>query len=152
MKKFSLILIILTTFVLFGCSKRVALTVNEFKEKIEKENYTYVEVTDQFKEYDYVKGAYLGVSHDVNYQIEFYTFGDEKGAKEFYKLNKEIFESSADNNHLYTNVDSKNYSKYTLTTEDKYKSITRIDNTVVYSDCDKTYKKDVEKLIKKLGY
>ena len=134
MKKFSLLLVILTTLILFGCSKRVALSANEFKE------------------YEYIKGAYLGVSHDVNYQVEFYTFDDEKGAKEFYKLNKEIFESSADNNHLYTNVDSKNYSKYTLTTDDKYKSITRIDNTVMYSDSLKTYKKDVEKLIKKLGY
>ena len=151
MKKFGLLLVVLTSLLLFGCSKKTAITSDEFKTKIQ-EDYTFVDVTEQFKKFDYISGAYLAVSHDTNYQIEFYTFKDNKGAEDFYKLSKDVFKASTDKSGLSTNVDSKNYSKYTLTTENRYKSITMIDSTVMYSDSDKTYKNTVEKLIKKLGY
>ena len=152
MKKFGIFLIAFLSLLLFGCSNRKAITYNEFKKISEKEEYTVVEVTEQFKEYEYIKGAYLAVSSDANYQVELYLFDDAKGAKAFYDLNKEIFESQGSGNNLSTNVDSKKYNKYTLTTDSKYNTITRIDNTVLYSTSDKKYKDNIVKIVKKLGY
>ena len=115
-------------------------------------NYTVIDVKDQFGEYDYIKGAYLAVSSDANYQIEFYTFENGENAKAFYDINKPTLESVGAGNDVYTNVDKDNYNKYTITTEEKYNSITRIANTIVYSSNSKQYKDKVEKIIKKLGY
>ena len=152
MKKFGLLLIVLTTLLLFGCSKKSVLTYREFKETVEKEKYTVVDVKDQFKEYDYINGAYLAVGPDTNHQIEFYTFDDEEGSKAFYKVNKETLKSFADNEDIEKNIDKKNYSSYELTTSDKYIYIKRLDNTIVYSVNDKDYKDEIKKIIKKLGY
>lgn len=153
MKKFGLTLVILTTFILLsGCSKKTAITYNEFKEKSEKEKYTVVDVKDQFGQYDYVKGAYLAVSSDATYQIEFYTFENSENAKAFYDLNKPRLESEGVGSNIYTNADSKNYNKYTLTTDEKYNSITRIDNTIIYSSNNVKYKDKITNIIKKLGY
>ena len=114
MKKFNILLISLVALLLFGCSNKKAITYNEFKKISEKEEYTVVEVTEQFKEYDYIKGAYLAVSHNTNYQVELYLFEDDKGAESFYNLNKEIFESEATGDNIYTNVNMKSYDKYTF--------------------------------------
>ncbi len=151
MKKFLSLILVVVSLMLFGCSKK-EITYQEFKEKVEKEKYTVVEVTEQFKDYDYIKGAYVAMSSDTNYQIEFYTFEDNKNADAFYKLNKEILESEGSGNDLTTNIDSEKYSKYTLTTKDKYNFISRINNTVLYSKSKKEYKNSISKIIKKLGY
>ena len=152
MKKFSIFLIAFLSLLLFGCSKREAISYGDFKSMAEKNEYTVVEVTEQFKEYDYIKGAYLAVSSDTNYQVEFYLFEDDKGAKSFYDLNKEIFESQGSGSNVSTTKDSKNFNKYTLITDKMYNTITRIDNTVVYSTSNKNYKDNVIKLVNKLGY
>ena len=45
-----------------------------------------------------------------------------------------------------------NFSTYTLTTNDKYKLLSRIDNTVLYIDVVKDAKSEVKELVKHLGY
>ena len=149
-KVLSLILIMLSLF-LFGCSKK-EITKEEFKKIMEKEEFSVVEVTDQFKEYEYIKGAYVAVYKDATYQIEYYTFENNENADSFYKLNQEIFESQGSGGNISTSVKSKTYSKYSITTDEKYNYIARINNTVLYSTVDKKYKDKVNKLIKKLGY
>lgn len=49
-------------------------------------------------------------------------------------------------------INGKNFQKYTLSTESKYKVISRIDNTVIYLNVDDNYKEEVKNVLKELGY
>ncbi len=46
----------------------------------------------------------------------------------------------------------KNYSTYSLTTNGKYKYLSRIDNTLIYIDASDDYKDAIKDIIKELGY
>ena len=49
-------------------------------------------------------------------------------------------------------VSMNNYATYSLTTNGKYKYLSRIDNTLVYIDVDESYKDIVKDIMKEIGY
>lgn len=69
-----------------------------------------------------------------------------------YNTNKTTFESQNSNVSASTTVGINNYSTYSLTTNKKYKYLSRIDNTLVYVDVDKSYKDIVQDIMKEIGY
>lgn len=129
-----------------------ALTVSEFKEIMEDKDFEIIDVKDQFENIDYIEKAYIALEEDYDYQIEFYRLEEEDYAIEFYKNNKEIFEDSKGSSSAETSVSMGNNSKYTLTTNDEYKVVSRIENTVIYANVDDKYKDEVKDLLKELGY
>lgn len=149
---FILIISIFSIISITGCQNKNAITTDTFKTKIEDLGYVLQDVKSQFSEYDYIKEAYIAADSNYNYQIEFYILEDEENAKNFYENNKTIFENSKTRNSAYTSVDVKNYAKYTLATNNEYKVVSRIDNTVIFTDSDSKYKDDINKILKKLGY
>ena len=70
----------------------------------------------------------------------------------FFNLNKDVFEKIKGNTAAETSVNLKNYSVYTLSTDSKYRVLSRIDNTVVYINVDKQYKDEVKGILEELGY
>ena len=46
----------------------------------------------------------------------------------------------------------KNYSKYTLQSDNKYMVVSRIEDTVVYVKVDSKYKDQIKDLLKEIGY
>ena len=46
----------------------------------------------------------------------------------------------------------KKYDKFVVETNNKYKVLTRVENTVLYINIDSKYKENVNKVIKNLGY
>lgn len=151
MKKFRKVVLVLLVLLITGCGKKESITSDSFKEIMKDNDFYILDSKEQFSEYDYIKEALIAASSS-DYQVEFYVLQDDKNALAFYKYNKEIFEASKEEFSVYSNVDFDTNNKYTLVTEDKYKVISRIKNTVIYADVDKQYKKDVNKIIKKLGY
>lgn len=77
---------------------------------------------------------------------------DADNAVSFFNTNKNIFENSKSNDAIETSVSMGNNSKYTLTTNSRYKVVSRIDNTVIYLDVADQYKNDVQSILKSLGY
>ena len=78
---------------------------------------------------------------------------DDSYATNFYNNNKSILESSKGNNSAETYVELKNSSKYTLLSNGKYMTVSRINNTVIYfDDVDANYKDTVKTLLDELGY
>lgn len=151
MKKIRNIILVLLIVLMFGCGKKDSITSDNFKEIMKDNDFYILDSKEQFSEYDYIKEALIAAYSD-DYQIEFYVLEDDRNALAFYKYNKEIFEASKEDFSVYSNVDFDTNNKYTLVTEDSYKVISRIKNTVLYADVDKEYKNDVNKVIKKLGY
>ena len=143
-----LMLLVFTT----ACGKKTAITSSDFKEKMESKGYTVEDATSQFSDYDYVKQVYIALNSDSEYQIEFYELSDNDNASSFFNNNRSTFEQSKSSSSSETSSSVGNTSKYTLTTNDKFKLLSRIDNTVIYLDVSEEYKSEVKDIIKELGY
>jgi len=129
------------------------ISAGDFKDIMEDKDFEIVDAMDQFEEYDeYIKKAYIALEEDYDYQIEFYKLNEEDDAISFYKTNKEKFEASKSSSSVETRVSMGNNSKYTLKTNDEYKVVSRIEDTVIYVDVDEKYEDEVKEILKEMGY
>ena len=132
--------------------EKTPITANQFVTKMEEKSYITENAVDQFIQYDYVIQAYIAADEDYGYQIEFYELSDESTAMGFYDNNVTRFESRKSNSSAETNINLKNFSKYTLLYGGNYMVVSRIENTVVYLNVDTAYKDEVNKILEELGY
>lgn len=147
------LIFIVTIFSLTGCSiSKNKVTGDAFKNQMTAANFTVVDCKSQFERYDYVSEVYLARHKEYGYQVEFYVLKDKEYAKSFYSNNKNLFESSKTKTYTEAKSSGKNYDKFVLETNNKYKVLTRVENTVLYINIDSKYKEKVNKVIKNLGY
>lgn len=152
---FVIIGMVITFIVIFGAvnKERKSITAEEFLSKMQEKGYIVADVASQFEQYEYVKKAYVAAPNDYKYKIEFYELEDNDGAVMFYNINKAIFESKKGNIvNIETTNNFKNGAKYVLKSNEKYNTITRINNTAMYVSIDEENEKEVKELIKELGY
>ena len=128
------------------------ITAEQFKEEMEKRDFTIATATTQFAETDYVKQVYIAIPSDYSYQIEFYEFTEEKYAISFYNNNKDIFKRTAGSVKADNEMNVKNYGRYAISTNGKYSSVIRAGNTAVYISINDMYKDKVKEMIKRIGY
>ena len=148
-----LLTLVISLAVLTGCNnKKSAITSTKFTDVMINDGYNVVDVKNQFNEYDQIKEAYVALSENEDYQIEFYVLENDDEAISFYENNKQIFEESKVGVSTYKNFDLNNTNKYILTTDGKYKLLSRIDNTMIYLNVDEKYKENVVNVLKKIGY
>lgn len=163
MKKVGLLIIIIIIVVAVGVMGLVSLftklneekpsiTAEKFEEIMAQKGYVTYDATSQFLGNDFVKNVYLAIADDYSYQIEFFELEDASYATGAYNEDRAVFESRKVTGYIETNVEMKNYSKYTLSSNGKYMVASRIDNTVIYVDVDDTYKDTVKALLDELGY
>lgn len=136
-------------FVVFN-KKKTAITAEEFKSIMEEKEYTVVETTSQFAEYDFVKKSYIAT--DGKYKFEFYELATEEDAIEFFNNNKTIFENEEGEASAIESNNGKNYEKISLIKNGKYKCISRIKNTALYINIDTEYEGHLKENLKKLDY
>lgn len=146
------VLCFVVLFTLTGCGNKTSITSDDFKNKMESNGYTVQDATSQMASYDYIKKVYIAISNDSTYQIEFYELSDSDYATSFFNNNKSIFEDSKSSVSTETSVNLGNHNKYSLTANDKFKVVSRIDNTVIYLDVDENYKSSVKDILDDLGY
>ena len=139
-------------FTITGCGNKKALTASDFKSKMETNGYIVQDATSQMSEYDYIQQVYIAINSDYTYQIEFYELSDNDYAARFFNNNKSIFEDSKSSGAVETSVNIGNHAKYSLTTDGKFKVVSKIDNTVIYLNVDEDYKSSVKDVLKDLGY
>lgn len=153
MQKIKTFLILILVLLLSACSNnKTPKGIDEFKDIMKDNDYYIINSKEQFSEYDYILDSYIAIDSTKNFQIEFYKLSDIENAKAFFEFNKDIFDAERANTSLYTDVSLNNYDKYTLITDNSYKVLSRIDNTVIYIDVDKKYKKNINNILKKIGY
>lgn len=153
MKKIKTLILLILCVLLSACSSnKTAISIDEFKEKMRDDSYYVVNSKEQFSEYDYIIDSYIAINSNKTFQIEFYKLSDIDNSVAFYNYNKDIFDASKTSNSAYTDVNLNNISKYTLTTEDSYKVLSRIDDTVIYVNTNKEYKDEIKSILKKIGY
>lgn len=156
MKKIKSLIMLFTClimlFTITGCGNKKAINSEEFINKVESMGYKTMDATDQMSQYDYIEKVTLAINEDETYQIEFYELSDSNYATSFFNNNKQIFEETKDTTSAYTSVNIGNHAKYTLSTDGKYKVVSRIDNTVIYLNVNNEYASDVKEVLESLGY
>ena len=129
--------------------EKVSISASTFNTTMENKGYIMTDTTSQFAQYEnYMKESY--VAQKTGYQIEFYELSSVEHAISMYNTNKTKFESQKSNASASATASMNNYSTYSLTTNGKYKYLSRIDNTLVYVDVDESYKDIVKDIMKEI--
>ena len=135
---------------LTACSKKTAISVEEFNDTLESKGYTIEDATGQLAP-DSITAISLALSD--NYQIEFYEFVDDRTATAVFQENKIIFERAADSGasaEITKNL--MNYNYYSASTSSTFYMLAKIDNTMLYVEADVAYKDEIVEIVKELGY
>lgn len=144
----------LVVFTLTGClfGPRTAATAEKFKSVANNNNLTIIDAYDQMEQYGTINSATIAKSSE-GWQVEFYVLKTESDAIDMYNTNKKLFENlKGSSNNKEKTIDIKNYTMYNLITGGRYMYLARIDNTLLYAKVDEQYAKDVQKIVKELGY
>ena len=154
MKKRSILLAILFVGVLFlfaGCGKKTVATDADFRKVFQESGYVIYDATEQFAATGVVESASIA-QDTTGHQVEFYVLKSESDAISMFNTNKSTFESYKGNSSSESSANMSNYSTYTLTSSGYYMHLCRVDNTLIYVRVKDDFKKDVQAVIKKLGY
>lgn len=148
-KVFTLSFCFMIIILLVGCSKK-KISTEKFRKTLEKDNFV---VTDIVKS---EKNGVLNFSQandkDNKYQIEFYQFDNNENAKlAFHNLRLDLY-SIAVKGSTSGSIERKNYLKFVLTNDDKYYSLSLIDNTLIFAYTSLDNKSELKNIVKKLGY
>lgn len=148
------VIVIIGTVLFLSLSKdKDAITPETFKNTMEQKGYNVVNVKNsQFSAVKEINQAYVAQDKERKYQIEFYETIDDASANVFFNNNKNIIESSKGNVSSGKTVNMRNYAKYTLNSNGKYATLSKIDNTVIYLVVDDIYEDTVKELLKEIGY
>ena len=131
--------------------EKTPISANTFNTTMESKGYIMTDTTSQFAQYgNYMSKSYA--AQKTGYQIEFYELSSEENAISMYNTNKTKFESQKSNASASATASMNNYATHSLTTNGKYKYLSRIDNTLVYIDVDESYKDVVKDIMKEIGY
>ena len=133
--------------------EKTPISAERFTSSMTQKGYVVQSSKQQFAAYDYIKKSYIAAPQDLSYKIEFYELTDEEYANAFYENNKSIFENSKGGVVTSSlNLNGKNWSKYALSADGKYKVVSRVGNTAIYLNVDNNYKDIVNKLLDEFGY
>ncbi len=135
---------------LTACSKKTAISVEEFNDILESKGCTIEDATGQLAP-ESITAISLALSDD--YQIEFYEFVDNETATAVFLENKTIFEGhtgSGASAEITKNI--MNYSYYSVSTSSTFYMLAQIDNTMLFVEADVAYKDEIVEIVKELGY
>jgi hypothetical protein len=133
--------------------EKTPISAERFTSSMTQKGYVVQSSKQQFAAYDYIKKSYIAAPQDLSYKIEFYELTDEEYANAFYENNKSIFENSKGGVVTSSlNLNGKNWSKYALSADGKYKVVSRVGNTAIYLNVDNNYKDIVNRLLDEFGY
>lgn len=150
-KKLLLVLLLIGTLFITGCTTKEKLEPNNFKKIMEKKEFAVVDQTGEvLSEIGNVELSYIATTPDQRYSIEYYSFDGEVSAQGFYA--KKQAELGSTGSQVYTELNTGNYSKYTMIYNDKFTAISRVSNTAVYVTADKIYEEEIKQLLLDIGY
>ena len=153
--KYTLVLLILLAgFSFTACQNQKAIQVEAFKTTMEKNGFKVTEITATagtgvIKAYKAEKSDSSG---KALYNIRFYVYNSADTAKTTFTQAKDSFAQYEDSDSVIKNVDQKNLQRYTLLGQGYYTLITRIGDTLLFTDSPDTYKEEIIDIAKDFGY
>lgn len=153
MKQFLKFFLIVMLIGLAGCSlmeEKAKLTLDNFKEKMESNEFVVIDVSTQLADQKQIEGAYI--AQKDGYQIEFFDLDSSENSIGMFNYNKSLFDKEKDASSMSSSINGKNFSTYTLKTNSMFKYISRIDDTMIYLNIPEEYEEDVKLILEGLGY
>ena len=154
--KFGVVLLImLGAFIgLTACQNQKAISGEEFQSVMEERGYTVTDITDSSgtEANAAFMAEMLDSSGNSSYNIRFYVFDTEDEAIDIFGQAKDSFSIYEDDEATIKNTESGSLQRYTLLGQGYYTLITRIGNTLLFTDSLDTYKEDIIATAKALGY
>lgn len=156
LKKKMIYLSVVCLIILFsitGCTKKNALTVDEFNKIARNQDFSVTENKefDADTYIDVIEGSKAKFSN--KWEANFFVLSGDQDAKIMFEKDKNIIKvHERGGKTVRISNDFPNYSTYKLTTNENYYYVCRVDNTVLYINAPKQYKDDIENFIEKLGY
>ena len=152
MKKVLLFFVgVLMLFTLTGCSK-TSLTTENVKSIASNRGLGVVDVKSQFEGSTQIIEANVIQDGTLAWQVEFYVLDNVDNAISMFNTNVVKFEQYETGANAKVTVSGKNYDTYSLTTTDRYRYLSRVDNTLLYADVDINQKDNVKAFVEELGY
>lgn len=153
MKKFvkniSLFFLLICMITLTGCGKKESIDTKEFKSTMEKEGFTIYDSATAGASYG-VKNAFLASSTTIDYQFELYEFETTEQAKSAFETHlKNVKDTYGES---FKSSSASNYSIASLTSDEKYIAMLRIEDKCIYAVGPKDDETKIKKLMEKFGF
>lgn len=152
MKKLSqhIFIIVLLLFSLTACQSKEPVTADVFQTTLEAQQYTVVDITDQYAGFEHILRALATEADGVH--IEFFEINSKDNATAMFNNNQATVEAYKGSSSSSSSTSTSNYQRYSLTTSDTYYIIERVDTTMVYAYSDKAQKEALDGIFTELGY
>lgn len=147
---FAIIIVILLVLAMkFLIKEKTSITAQDFFKMMATEDFAVDEISDDLEEYG-VSLEKAFKAHHSNCEIVFYELTSEEDAKTLFGVCKEEMKSS----HYSSSMGSSegNYQIYETNTTDSWKYVIRVENTVLFVECDMDERPYVRDLLEKMGY
>lgn len=134
----------------FIISSKDTLTETKFESIMTDMNFKVINETIP-EEVDYVISSQKAYKEN-EYEIYLTIYKDTKTAKNIYNYNKDNMSEYVKGMYSYKDISVNNYSKYTASSNYDYVVLIQHKNTMISISANKEYKKEINKIIKKLKY
>ena len=141
------LLVILALFALSACGGKTILTDNGLNNKLIEMGFDTNDITDSIEDTNI---SVVRTANNRTYQIEYYVFKNDESAKLAFENNMKMFK--ANKKYKGKLKSAENYDKYIQETNDYYNVVSRNKNILIYVSVNIDNKKDVKKVLNKLGY
>lgn len=135
-------------FVLAGCGSKKPISLEDFTKKLTDKGYEVTQVSNINN--NSINNLILAKKDD--HQFEFCIAKDDDNAVYFFNKNKTEFEKYKGNVSASSSKNIGNVARYTLTSNGKYRVVSRIGDTVLFLESPSKHKNELEKILKEIGY
>ena len=142
-------LLILFLLSITGCGMKKVMYEKEFKEFFKDTDYVVMDVDDKVDSSD-VLNAIVAIKSDDSYKIEYYLFKDSSSSRTTYYNNRDYIKENVDG--IRKEISGKNYQAFYFTNNEFYKVVERVDNSLIFINADRNYKREIDKLLESMGY
>lgn len=147
--KLMILMLCIMCLVLSGCNKK-AISGDTFAAAFDSDKCQVKNLTGDYeRETDVVV---MDKAYCDTYEMEYYRLDSVQTAKDIFKTNADEFRKDKTGTNLEKDYAEGNYEIYSLTCGGKFRYIARVDDTIIYVYADDTYKKEISKILEKLGY
>lgn len=140
--------ILILLLLLSGCGESSPITFRTFVLYTETLGLTVEDITENYTAD--VSNAMIATNDKLGMQVEFYEFVAEAGSTDTFSDSKAKIKELSPS--IEMSVSNKYQEKYTGKTDKMYYVVSRIDNTVIYAESIRESEKELDELLKKLGY
>ena len=147
-----LLLAIVCIFSLCSCSlSKEPISSDDFTVYFEGKDFYVEDITSQYDN-EVFNAVIIAMSTKNDYQIEFYDLTSDAYAKNLFSNNKSSIDEELQGNTMANSAEIGNVSKYSKNNSSVYGIISRVGNTVVYSEGPTENMEDVKTVLKDLGF